>query len=85
MAGMNLLIRVEDNDGSRLLKGATDQCGRPYVDVSQSGCLTLQKLQSRGQQHVIVQHQQVNVVHGGQEIVTGQLGGESRDGGPTEK
>jgi len=64
MAGMNLLIRVEDNDGSRLLKGATDQCGRPYVDVSQSGCLALQKLQTRGQQHVNVQHQQVNVTHG---------------------
>jgi hypothetical protein len=65
MAGMDLLIRVEDDDRlppverARLIKAAARM-----FDVSQSGCLALQKLQTRGQQHVNVQHQQVNVTHG---------------------
>jgi hypothetical protein len=71
MAGMDLLIRVGDNDRlppverARLVNAAARM-----FEAYQSGCLTLQKLQTRGQQHVIVQHQQVNVAEGGQAIVT---------------
>jgi len=49
------------------------------MDVYQTGCLTLLKLKTRGQQRVLVQHQQVNVANGGQAIVAGKLEGRSRD------
>ena len=45
-----------------------------------TGCLTLLKLKTRGQQRVLVQHQQVNVANGGQAIVAGKLEGGSRGG-----
>jgi hypothetical protein len=64
MAGMDLLIRVQDDD--RLLPvertHLTNTAARMF-DVYRSGCLTLQKLQTRGER-VIVQHQQVTVTHG---------------------
>ena len=50
------------------------------MDVYQAGCLTLLKLQTRGTQRVLVQHQQVNIGPGGQAIVAGELTGGSRAG-----
>jgi hypothetical protein len=53
-------------------------------DVSQSACLTLQRLKTGGTQTVTVQH--VNVTHvapGGQAVVAGRVeGGRGRRGGP---
>jgi hypothetical protein len=60
-------------DAVRLLNAA----GR-LMDVYQAGCLALQKLKTRGQQRVIVQHQQVNVSDGGRAVVAGTLKGASR-------
>jgi hypothetical protein len=51
------------------------------IDVYQSGCLTLQKLKTRGTQRVLVQYQQVNVGDGGQAVVAGRIGGGSRNRG----
>jgi hypothetical protein len=48
------------------------------IDVYQRGCLTLQKMKTRGTQRVVVQYQQVNVGDGGQAVVAGRLGGGSR-------
>ncbi len=45
-------------------------------DVSQAGCLTLQRMKTGGKQHVVVQH--VNVEQGGQVVVAGRLEGGRR-------
>ncbi len=51
------------------------------MDAFQAGCLTLQKLKTKGQQRVVVQYQQVNVTGGGQAVVTGTVrGGSGRAG-----
>jgi hypothetical protein len=50
-------------------------------DMYSSGCLALQKLQTGGKQHVVVQYQQqVNVGPGGQAMVAGKLARGSRRG-----
>ena len=51
------------------------------MDVYQAGCLALLKLQTRGTQRVLVQHQQVNVGPGGQAVVTGRIDRGSRGRG----
>jgi hypothetical protein len=51
------------------------------MDVYQAGSLTLQKLKTRGTQHVLVQYQQVNVGDGGQAVVAGRVGRGSRNPG----
>jgi len=67
MAGMDLLIPVEDNAACRPVERVrlVNAAARMF-ETDKSGCLTWQKLQTRGQQHVIVQHQQVSVAQGGQ-------------------
>ena len=45
------------------------------IDAYQSGCLTLQKLKTKGTQRVVVQHQQVHVGDGGQAVVAGRIEG----------
>ena len=45
------------------------------IDAYQSGCLTLQKLKTKGMQRVVVQHQQVHVGDGGQAVVAGRIEG----------
>jgi hypothetical protein len=52
----------------------------PMFEVFQSGCLTVQKLKTGGRQHVIVQHQQVNVGSGGRAVVAGRIRPGSRKG-----
>ena len=82
MAGMELLVRVQESSAlsafepGELVK-LTNAAARLF-EVFQSGCLTLQKLKTGGRQHVVVQHQQVNVGSGGQAIVAGRLGPGSR-------
>ena len=51
------------------------------MDAYQSGCLTLQKLKTKGTQRVVVQHQQVHVGDGGQAVVAGRIEGGARRGG----
>jgi hypothetical protein len=41
------------------------------MDVYQNACLVLQKLKTKGTQHVLVQCKQVNVGDGGQSLVAG--------------
>lgn len=55
------------------------------MDVYQAGCLTLQKLKTRGTQRVLVQYQQVNVGDGGQAVVAGRIGRGSRNRGKGRK
>jgi hypothetical protein len=90
MAGMELLVRVQQLPmlGSvpqveivRLTNGAAR-----LFEVCQSGCLTLQKLKTRGTQRVVVQYQQrVNVSRGGQAVVAAKLGRGSRNGGKARR
>jgi hypothetical protein len=84
-AGMDLLVRLEQTlvnlppvERARL----TNAAARMF-EVYQSGCLTLQKLKTRGKQHVIVQH--VNVGPGGQAVVAGRLSRGSRKRGAAPK
>ena len=74
-AGMRLMGRIEDplwkaqpTEAARLVTAA----GRAF-EVFQGAVLTLQKLKTRGRQHVLVQYQQVNVADGGQAVVAGKL------------
>jgi hypothetical protein len=85
MAGMDLLGRVEQQSNLPPVERArlTNAAARLF-EVFQAGCLTLQKLKTGGQ-HVVVQHQQVNVGQGGQAIVTGKLGRRSRNRGSKAK
>src|SRR5262249_46514068 len=55
------------------------------MEAFQMGVLTLQKLKLRGNQHVVVQYQQVNVAPGGRAVVTGKLGRGSRRRGRGSK
>ena len=86
MAGMDLLGRVEQApnlppvERARLANAAAR-----LFEAFQAGCLTLQKLKTGGRQHVVVQHQQVNVGQGGQAIVAGKLGRGSRSRGSKAK
>lgn len=48
------------------------------MDVYQTACLVLQKLKTKGQQQIVVHHQQVNVSEGGQAVVAGTVDGASR-------
>ena len=75
MAGMDLLGRVEQApnlppvERARLANAAAR-----LFEAFQTDCLTLQKLKTGGRQHVVVQHQQVNVGQGGQVNVAGKHG-----------
>jgi hypothetical protein len=79
-AGMDLLGRVQDNgtfgkmpvvEQMRFINAAAR-----IFDVSQAAALTLQKMQSGGKQHVLVQYQQqVNVSNAGQAMVATGVGG----------
>ncbi len=80
-AGMDLLVRLEQTlvnlppvERARLTNAAAR-----IFEVYQSGCLTLQKLKTRGRQRVIVQH--VNVGPGGQAVVAGRVDRGSRKRG----
>ena len=84
-AGMDLLVRLEQTfvnlppvERARLTTAAARM-----FEVYQSGCLTLQKLKTRGRQRLIVQH--VNVGPGGQALVAGRLDRGSRKRGATSK
>ena len=68
-------LRLQPSDVVRFTNAAARM-----MDVYQAGCLTLLKLKTRGQQRVLVQHQQVNVANGGQAIVAGKFDGGSRRG-----
>ncbi len=83
-AGMALLGRVAEDGmvGPRLppveLARLTNAASRLF-DVSQGGCVTLQRMKTGGKQHVIVQH--VTVSQGGQAVVAGRVeGGRRRRG-----
>jgi hypothetical protein len=82
VAGMEMLVKLQESpaltpaDYARLTNAAAR-----LFEISQTGSLTVQKLKTRGRQHVIVQHQQVNVGNGGRAIVAGRLGPGSRRGG----
>lgn len=80
MAGMDLLVRVEQSlvDWPPVERVRLTTAAARMFEVYQSGCLTLQKLKTRGRQRVLVQHQQVNVGSGGQAVVAGQVAGGSR-------
>ena len=86
MAGMDLLGRVEQAPNLPPVERArlTNAAARLF-EAFQAGCLTLQKLNTGGRQHVVVQHQQVNVGQGGQAIVAGKLGRGSRSRGSKAK
>jgi hypothetical protein len=80
-AGMDSLARLEQTfvnlppvERVRLMNAAARM-----FEVYQSGCLTLQKLKTRGRQPVIVQH--VNVGPGGQAVVAGRVDRGSRKRG----
>jgi hypothetical protein len=76
--GAMRLLEQSANPDLRLQPGAvarlTNAAAR-LMDVYQAGCLTLLKLQTRGTQRVLVQHQQVNVGPGGQAIVAAEIPG----------
>jgi hypothetical protein len=82
-AGMELLGRLADSATfERLppveLARLTNAAARLF-DVSQGGCITLQRMKTGGKQHVIVQH--VTVSQGGQAVVAGRVeGGRRRRG-----
>ena len=79
-AGMDLLGRFQDSaifgkmpvvEQMRFINAAAWM-----FDASQAAALTLQKVQSGGKQHVIVQYQQhVNVANGGQAVVGARMRG----------
>lgn len=87
MAGMELLVRVEQSlvDWPPVERARLTNAAARLFEVYQSGCLTLQKLKTRGRQRVLVQHQQVNVGSGGQAVVAGQVAGGSRKGGSDDQ
>lgn len=83
--GMGLLERAASDrlqpvDTVRLVNASAR-----LMDTYQAGCLALLKLKTRGQQRVIVQHQQVNVSNGGQAVVTGTVRGARGVGGRRAK
>jgi hypothetical protein len=81
-AGMDLLARFHDTgmfgkmpvvEQMRFINAAARM-----FDASQGGALTLQKVQSGGKQHVVVQYQQqVNVGSGGEAVVAAKASGKS--------
>jgi hypothetical protein len=78
-AGMELLVRLQE--AVRLPPAETARLTNAVArlfEVYQSGCLTLQKLKTKGTQRVVVEYQQVNVADGGQAVVTARLGRGSR-------
>jgi hypothetical protein len=82
LAGMELLARIQESPTLQVSESVdlvrlTNAAARLF-EVFQSGCLTLQKLKTGGRQHVVVQHQHVNVGSGGQAVVAGRLGPGSR-------
>ena len=73
--------RLQPVDRVRLVNA-----GARLMDVYQAASLTLQKLKRKGQQHVIVQYQQVNVGGGGQAVVASNVPrGSRRKGGGSGK
>lgn len=86
-AGMDLLGRLTNGpEGGRLppveLARLTNAAARLF-EVSQAGCMTLQRLHTGGKQTVVVQH--VNVEQGGQAVVAGRLEGGRRRRGKDRK
>jgi len=80
-AGMEIFGRLAE-DGARLppveLARLSNAAAR-LCEVSQGGCLTLQRMKTGGKQHVVVQH--VTVSQGGQAVVAGRVeGGRRRRG-----
>ncbi len=82
MAGMKLMASLERSDRELppVERARLTNAAARMFEVYQSGCLTLLKLKTRGRQHVVVQHQQVNVGSGGQALVAGRLSRGSRRG-----
>ena len=87
-AGMALLGRVAEDGmvGPRLppveLARLTNAASRLF-NVSQGGCVTLQRMKTGGKQHVIVQH--VTVSQGGQTVVAGRVTGGRRRRGKNQE
>ena len=82
-AGMELLGRLAEDGmvGPRLppveLACLTNAASRLF-EVSQGGCVTLQRMKTGGKQHVVIQR--VNVEQGGQAVVAGRVEGGRRRG-----
>src|SRR5262249_31430418 len=78
-AGMDLLGRFQDSGVFATKLPVVEQmryinAAARMFDASQAAALTLQKMQSGGKQHVIVQYQQqVNVANGGQAVVASEV------------
>jgi len=85
-SGMQLLVRVVEIPNLPIVEHArlVNAAARVF-EVYQSACLTLQKLKTKGQQHVVVSYQQVNVAPGGKALVAGRVGRGSRRRGRSEK
>jgi hypothetical protein len=80
-AGMELLARSVQSHLPPLEQARIVNAAARAFETYSSGCLTLQKLQTGGRQHVVVQYQQqVNVGPGGQAVVAGKVGRGSRRG-----
>jgi hypothetical protein len=82
-ARMDLLGRFQDSDVFGKMPVVEQMryinAAARMFDASQAPALTLQKIQSGGKQHVVVQYQQqVNVSDGGQAVVAGRIRGSRR-------
>ena len=84
---MDLLVRLEQTfvDLPPVERARLTNAAARMFEVYQSGCLTLQKLKTRGKQRVLVQH--VNVGAGGQALVAGPVwtGGRAGGGAPPKQ
>ena len=67
-------MKLEQNSSCRTWTEIANAAAR-LIDAYQSGCLTLQRLKTKGTQRVVVQHQQVHVGDGGQAVVAGRIEG----------
>ena len=87
-AGMELLGRVAEDGalGHRLPpveRARLTNAAARLFEVSQGGCLTLQRMKTGGTQTVVVQH--VNIEQGGQAVVAGRVEGGRRRRGKAQK
>lgn len=85
-AGMELLGRLADGASNRLppveLARLTNAAARLF-EVAQGACLTVQRMNTGGKQHVVMQH--VSVSPGGQAVVAGRVEGGRRCRGQDRK
>ncbi|HXG90032.1 MAG TPA: hypothetical protein VNJ02_17020 [Vicinamibacterales bacterium] len=85
MHGMETLARVHQDpdlpasDHARLLTASAK-----LFDAFNAAALTLLKIRTGGKQHVVVQHQHVNVAAGGKAVVANAIRQGSREGGVTQ-